>query len=487
MGQEPAAGAPGYAAAGRRGATREPPIPVELLARVYARLRAGEGARRADRLRGHARRQRSSCSRPIRPPRTIVRARKRWFSVDEYQDTNPLQERLLELWAGDSPDVCVVGDEDQTIYTFTGAIERVPAGTSPGATRGRRVVELTENYRSSPEILGLANRLLAVDRAARSVLTRDAAVGPGADALARLPIRRPSWPASSRGIRARIREGVAPAEIAVLVRLNAQLPPIEAALTTGGDPVRRPRRPVLRAPGRPGRDPGDPADRARRRRAATSPAAIQAVFASTFGYDPDAPRRRARGARAGRRPGRHPGDRRRLRRWVRSAIRSRPAPRACSPSSAAGTRAERANVARRRDPARRSTGPRASSGTRSSCPASRRGRCRSPRPPATRRRSTRSAGSCTSGSPGRAATWRSRGRPGGVARAAARAVAGRRASWPSSASAPTGAVRSRRPRPGHAEGAGGSRAGVRGRLRGAPELALRARPGGRRAGLRRRP
>ena len=45
----------------------------------------------------------------------------RWFSVDEYQDTNPHQQRLLELWAGDRDDICVVGDEDQTIYTFTGA------------------------------------------------------------------------------------------------------------------------------------------------------------------------------------------------------------------------------------------------------------------------------------------------------------------------------------------------------------------------------
>ena len=90
----------------------------------------------------------------------IVRARKRWFSVDEYQDTNPLQERLLALWAGDSRDVCVVGDEDQTIYSFTGASSgylRDFARTHPGTT----VVELTENYRSSPEILGLANRLIA--------------------------------------------------------------------------------------------------------------------------------------------------------------------------------------------------------------------------------------------------------------------------------------------------------------------------------------
>ena len=51
----------------------------------------------------------------------IVRSRKSWFSVDEYQDTSPLQQRLLDLWAGDSTDVSVVGDEDQTIYTFTGA------------------------------------------------------------------------------------------------------------------------------------------------------------------------------------------------------------------------------------------------------------------------------------------------------------------------------------------------------------------------------
>jgi len=51
----------------------------------------------------------------------LVRSRKRWLSVDEYQDTNPLSERLLELWLGESRDLAVVGDPDQTIYTFTGA------------------------------------------------------------------------------------------------------------------------------------------------------------------------------------------------------------------------------------------------------------------------------------------------------------------------------------------------------------------------------
>ena len=69
-----------------------------------------------------------------RPPQT-VRARKRWFSVDEYQDTNPLQQRLLELWLGDRRDLCVVGDEDQTIYTFTGATSEFLTGFAD-AVRG---------------------------------------------------------------------------------------------------------------------------------------------------------------------------------------------------------------------------------------------------------------------------------------------------------------------------------------------------------------
>ena len=67
--------------------------------------------------------------------------------MDEYQDTNPLQQRLLELWLGDRDDLCVVGDEDQTIYTFTGASSDYLTGFTsrfPGA----REVTLSRNYRS---------------------------------------------------------------------------------------------------------------------------------------------------------------------------------------------------------------------------------------------------------------------------------------------------------------------------------------------------
>ena len=73
---------------------------------------------------------------------SAVRRRRTWISVDEYQDTNPLAERLLELWLGDSADIAVVGDPNQTIYTFTGAtpeyllgfVERHPGARTEALT-----------------------------------------------------------------------------------------------------------------------------------------------------------------------------------------------------------------------------------------------------------------------------------------------------------------------------------------------------------------
>ena len=92
-----------------------------------------------------------------------VRGQYRHFVVDEYQDVNALQQRLLDLWVGERDDVCVVGDPAQTIYSFTGAspehLLRFPA-RHPSAP----VVRLVRNYRSTPQIVGLAN---LVSRAAR--------------------------------------------------------------------------------------------------------------------------------------------------------------------------------------------------------------------------------------------------------------------------------------------------------------------------------
>ena len=56
-----------------------------------------------------------------------VREQYRFFVVDEYQDVSPLQQDLLDLWLGDRSDLCVVGDASQTIYSFAGATQRLPA------------------------------------------------------------------------------------------------------------------------------------------------------------------------------------------------------------------------------------------------------------------------------------------------------------------------------------------------------------------------
>ena len=74
-----------------------------------------------------------------------MRDRYRYFVVDEFQDVNPLQKLLLDVWAGDRDDVCVVGDPRQTIYSFTGATSGVPDGFRggvPARHRGEAGAEL---------------------------------------------------------------------------------------------------------------------------------------------------------------------------------------------------------------------------------------------------------------------------------------------------------------------------------------------------------
>ena len=173
-----------------------------------------------------------------------VRDRYRWFSVDEYQDTNPLQASLLDGWLGGRRDLAVVGDEDQTIYTFTGASSGYLTGfvdRFPDA----RVVTLATNFRSTPQILGLANRILAAGRGALDERGPGAVARPAKCLVGSLPAGPepsiagfPSDEAELTGmgeaIRALTRGGTPYGAMAVLVRTNAQLPPIEAALGAAG-------------------------------------------------------------------------------------------------------------------------------------------------------------------------------------------------------------------------------------------------------------
>ena len=167
-----------------------------------------------------------------------VRAQYRHLVVDEYQDVNPLQQALLDLWLGDSHELCVVGDASQTIYSFTGA--------SPDYLLGFRrrypeaqVVRLVRDYRSTPQVVALANGVLGrargVAAAARLELVAQRPPGPAPTFSA-----YPDEPAEAAAVAVRIRDllasGLPASEIAVLFRINAQSEVFEEALADAGVP-----------------------------------------------------------------------------------------------------------------------------------------------------------------------------------------------------------------------------------------------------------
>jgi len=91
--------------------------------------------------------------------RADLQAKLRYLMVDEYQDTNTVQERLLMLLVGESGNLCVVGDDDQGLYRFRGATIRNILEFSKNFPKGAcQQVRLTTNYRSHPDIIELYNR-----------------------------------------------------------------------------------------------------------------------------------------------------------------------------------------------------------------------------------------------------------------------------------------------------------------------------------------
>jgi len=167
-----------------------------------------------------------------------VRKAYRWFTVDEYQDVNPLQQRLLELWLGERDELCVVGDASQTIYTFTGASSSylVDFRTRfPHATEAR----LVRSYRSTPQVVALANRVLAGSSGpeARLRLELRATRPGGPEPRVRTFDDEPAEAASvAKQIAALVGAGTPAREIAVLYRINAQSEVVEEALGEVGVP-----------------------------------------------------------------------------------------------------------------------------------------------------------------------------------------------------------------------------------------------------------
>ena len=151
-----------------------------------------------------------------------VQQQYRYFTVDEYQDISPLQQSLLETWLGERDELCVVGDPRQTIYSFAGATSGYLTGflnRFPNAN----IIELDRNYRSSVEIVELANRVAPELplTSVRQLSSRPKAVSYASAASESLSIASEiSELSKTRPL----------SSISVLARTNSQLMPIEKEL-----------------------------------------------------------------------------------------------------------------------------------------------------------------------------------------------------------------------------------------------------------------
>ena len=178
------------------------------------------------------------CHREIQSDATFAAVQQwrfRHLFVDEFQDINPLQFRLLEQWRARRSDLCIVGDPNQAIYGWNGAdptLCRDIETTYPGVS----IIRLNTNYRSSPEVIEAARAIIGESvadvRSAKPSATpieihRFADEAAEADGIASI-------------VQAARRPGQAWTSVAVLARTNAQLPPIAAELARRGIPTSRP-------------------------------------------------------------------------------------------------------------------------------------------------------------------------------------------------------------------------------------------------------
>ncbi|MGI8777364.1 MAG: ATP-dependent DNA helicase UvrD2, partial [Acidimicrobiales bacterium] len=225
----------GYAEAAER-AGRRPPVSPEAMTRIFERYEEEKARRRLvdfDDLLGLCREALTNDAEFA----AAQRWRFRHLFVDEFQDVNPAQQRLIEGWRGGRPDLCVVGDPDQAIYAWNGAD---PSYLTRFAARlaGATVVHLDRNYRSSPQILAVANAVLDTRRAPGALdLQPTLAAGAIPDVIA-FPTDADEAGGVARALRRHHGAGRPWSEQAVLARTRAQLVNFEEALRAAGVPCR---------------------------------------------------------------------------------------------------------------------------------------------------------------------------------------------------------------------------------------------------------
>ncbi len=165
--------------------------------------------------------------------RERLQARWHYLMIDEYQDTNGAQFSLMEILAGERRNLCVVGDDDQSIYGWRGAdlgnILRFHHDFS-----GAKIVKLETNYRSTGCILQLANAVIHENKG-RHEKTMRAHAGPG-DPVRLVSVEDEDAEAElvAREVFGLESKNVPPKEIAVLFRSNVQSRALELAFRTMG-------------------------------------------------------------------------------------------------------------------------------------------------------------------------------------------------------------------------------------------------------------
>ena len=168
--------------------------------------------------------------------RTYYQRKFHYVMIDEYQDTNQLQYQLTALLAGGYENICVVGDDDQSIYKFRGAtIENILSFEKQ--FKGARVIRLEQNYRSTQAILNAANAVISHNRGrkGKKLWTQNAA----GDRITVYEASSESDEAnyiSSRIIS--MSKGKNFKDFAVLYRTNAQSNAVENAFKRSGIPYR---------------------------------------------------------------------------------------------------------------------------------------------------------------------------------------------------------------------------------------------------------
>ena len=161
------------------------------------------------------------------------RDRFRWILVDEYQDTNVIQYRLVKLLAGTRMNLCVVGDDDQSIYRWRGADIRNILDFEKDFP-GVKMVKLEQNYRSTRNILTAAGKVVEKNRGrkGKTLWTEN----PGGERIAYRRLEN-EWEEASyvcREIGKFSRKGLSLRDMAIFYRTNAQSRVIEDILLREG-------------------------------------------------------------------------------------------------------------------------------------------------------------------------------------------------------------------------------------------------------------